>query len=178
MSACLLAIDPGAAGGLAWIDASGVVQTAPMPCGMTAQADLLRGLARDLPGAVAVVEKTGTYRPGNSGPAAAKFARHCGHLECALYMAGLSTSEVAPGVWMRTLGSLPKDKGERKRAIREQIARRYPDLTVTLKTADALGILTWAIQQQPFSRSGEVPGHAGRSRATRNHITEGDTKCP
>jgi hypothetical protein len=43
---------------------------------------------------------------------------------------------------MKKLGTLPKDKPERKRAIRELMARRFPGLEVTLKTADALGLLT------------------------------------
>ena len=42
---------------------------------------------------------------------------------------------------MRKLGVLLKDKAERKRAIRELLARRFPGLEVTLKTADALGML-------------------------------------
>lgn len=140
----LIAIDPGAGGGLAWIDTEGTVSAVPMPEGMTAQCDLIRSLAAQAPGARCVIEKVGAYMPGNSGPAAAKFARHCGSLDAACYMAELSVEAVAPGVWMRSLGALPKDKADRKRKIKELMARRYPLLRVTLKTADALGILTWA----------------------------------
>lgn len=147
MNAVTIAIDPGASGGLAWIDPTGITHAEPMPDGMTAQADRLRALAAELPGAMAVIERTGTYVPGNSGPAAATFARHCGHLDAILYMAGLPSSAVAPGVWQKSLGVLPKDKPERKRAIRELMARRFPALTVTLKTADALGVLTWAMEK-------------------------------
>ena len=148
-----IAIDPGAAGGIAWTDSDGMAQAIPMPGGMAAQVDALRSLWFELSRygsiapAVAVIEKTGTYMPGNSGPSAATFARHCGHLEAALYTLGIPTEQVAPGVWQRHLGSLPKDKGERKRAIKEHMARRYPHLTVTLATADALGILTWATRK-------------------------------
>lgn len=140
----LIAIDPGAGGGFAWMDSGGTVSAAPMPDGMTARCDFIRSLAAQSPGARCVIEKVGTYMPGNSGPAAAKFARHCGALDAACYMAGLSVEAVAPGVWMRGLGALPKDKSERKREIKELMARRFPHLRVTLKTADALGILTWA----------------------------------
>jgi len=140
----LIAIDPGASGGLAWIDQDGHTHAEPMPAGMTAQADRLRALAAELPGAEAVIEKVGGYMPGNSGPAAATFARHCGHLDAILYVAGLPAEAVAPGVWQKALGELPRDKADRKRAIREAMQRRYPALSVTLKTADALGILTWA----------------------------------
>jgi hypothetical protein len=140
----LITIDPGAGGGLAWRDADGITHAEPMPAGMTAQADRLRALAAEFPGAEAVVEKVGGYMPGNSGPAAATFARHCGHLDAILYMAGLSAEAVAPSVWQKALGELPREKADRKRAIRELMARRFPALSVTLKTADALGILTWA----------------------------------
>ena len=147
MTRPIIAIDPGAAGGVAWTESDGTVWAAPMPSGMTAQADLLRSLVASLPGAVAVLEKVGGYMPGNSGPAACTFARHCGHLEAALYLLGVPSEQVAPGVWMKALGALPSVKPARKRAIREAMARRYPALAVTLKTADALGILTWATER-------------------------------
>ena len=143
-----IAIDPGASGGVAWTDPDGIAHAEPMPEGMTAQADRLRALAVELPGAVAVMEKVGTYMPGNSGPAAATFGRHVGNLEAILYMAGLPTSTVAPTVWQKSLGELPKDKPDRKRAIKEAMQRRFPALAVTLKTADALGILTWATERR------------------------------
>lgn len=141
----ILAIDPGASGGFAWTDADGIAHCAPMPDGMTVIVDALRelyfmGIRR------AVMEKVGGYVSGNSGPAAVKFGRHCGNIEAALYALGYSTEQVAPTVWQRSLGALPKDKALRKKAIKETMARRYPHLTVTLKTADALGILTWRLQ--------------------------------
>ena len=139
-----LAIDPGASGGMAWRDRDGIVRAVAMPGGMTAQADQIRSIIADGIGAI-VIERVGTYMPGNSGPAAAKFARHCGHLEAIAYMLGTPTDKpVAPGVWMRAMGALPKDKKERKHAIREAMQRAHPHLRVTLKTADALGILAWA----------------------------------
>ena len=142
----LICIDPGASGGIAVMDNHGAVAIHPMPEGMTAQLDMLRAVAC-CPRITAVMEKTGTYVPGNSGVAAATFARHCGHLEAALYAFGVPCVQVAPAKWMKHLGALPKEKPERKRAIRELMQARYPHLSVTLKTADALGILTWAMAQ-------------------------------
>ena len=138
----LIAIDPGASGGIAWRTSDGTVTAAPMPEGMTAQVDFLRGLAAQLPGADAVMEKVGTYVPGNHVGSACTFARHCGHLEAALYAVGIPFTEVAPQVWMKRLGALPKDKRERKAAIREEMQRRFPALDVTLRTADALALLS------------------------------------
>jgi hypothetical protein len=148
----ILAIDPGASGGFAWTDPAGVVQTRPMPDGMTAQIDALRELAATVPGITAVVERVGGYMPGNSGPAVCTFARYCGHLEAALYTMGVPVRQVAPQTWMKSLGALPREKADRKRAIREQMARRHPHLTVTLATADALGILEWATAREGGGR--------------------------
>lgn len=141
----ILAIDPGANGGFAWIDRDGIVQSEKMPEGMTAQLDRIGSLRYEDGATTAVLEKVGFHREGNSASASAKFARHCGHIEAALYLWSVPAEDVAPGVWQRSIGVLPKEKAERKRAIREAMQRRYPHLKVTLATADALGILTWAM---------------------------------
>ncbi len=141
----ILAIDPGANGGFAWTDEDGVIQAARMPEGMTAQIDLMREIRTKSPSMVAVIEKVGGYMPGNSGPAAATFARHCGNLEAALYCLDLPTTRVVPNKWQKALGSWPEDKADRKRAIKEEMQRRFPHLSVTLCTADALGILCYAM---------------------------------
>ena len=137
-----IAIDPGASGGIAWRDAEGAVHAVPMPEGMTAQVDFLRSLAAQLPGVEAIVEKVGYWMPGDHPNSACKFARHCGQLEAALYALGVPFTEVAPGVWMKKMGSLPKDKRQRKATIRELMARLFPGLRVTLSTADALALLS------------------------------------
>ena len=142
----LIAIDPGAGGGIASVEC-GDVHVEPMPDGLTAMVDLLVSIKAHCPDIRAVIEKTGKYMPGNSGPASVKFARHCGHIEAALYALGIPTEQVAPGVWQKALGTWPKDKMERKRAIKDEMARRFPGLRVTLKTADALGILVWAMEK-------------------------------
>jgi hypothetical protein len=144
----ILCIDPGASGGLALLNREGNVEAFPMRDGMTEQIDAIRHIADTNPGIMAVLEKVGFHRPGNSAVSTAKFARHCGHLEAALYTWGIPYTEVSPAVWMRALGTLPKDKADRKRAIKEIVARRFPHLTITLKTSDALGIYLWATQRK------------------------------
>ena len=146
----ILAIDPGASGGLAWRNLVGIVHADKMPIGMTEQVDALRPFAYG--GTVAIIEKTGTWFKGDHPSAACKFARHCGQIEAALYALGIPFEEVAPGVWMRSMGTLPKVKQARKNAIKEEMARRYPHLKVILGTADALGILTWYINKKEDSR--------------------------
>lgn len=144
----IMAIDPGASGGIAWRDGSFPADASPMP-------DTISGLARVIYeakriGASVIIEHVGTYRPGNSGPAAVKFARHCGQIEGICSGFGIPFSTVMPSKWMAVIPGVPKGesaKTERKRMIRDAMGRRYPHLRVTLKTADALGILTWAMER-------------------------------
>ena len=140
----ILCIDPGASGGFAVQPPYDMVEAQAMPEGMSAQIDAIRHIAATNPGLKAVIENVGFHRPGNSAVATAKFARHVGHIEAALYTLGIPTTTVTPSKWMAALGSLPADKTARKNAIKENVARRFPHLTVTLKTADALGRLVWA----------------------------------
>lgn len=151
MTKSLLAIDPGASGGFAWTSAANgyAVETAPMPEGMSAQIDFIRSLAASY-GCVklpVVIENVGFHMPGNSAVATAKFARHVGHLEAAAYTLAMPVTYVAPQTWMKGIGTWPKEKRERKAAIKEAMARLYPHLTVTLKTADALGLLTFYLRK-------------------------------
>ena len=144
----IIAIDPGANGAIAYTDSDGHAHVEKMPEGMTSIADFIMGLKAESgrkPG-LAVLEKVGGYMPGNSGPAAVKFARHCGNIEAILYCLGIPTEEVTPHKWMKSLGIMPKDKAERKRKIKEIMARFYPALNVTLVNADALGMLTWKLR--------------------------------
>ena len=139
----MIAIDPGAAGGIAYTDEDGNVQAMPMPEGMTEQIEAIQML-RAAGHLKCIMENVGFHMPGNSATATAKFARHCGHLEAACYAFGISVEYVAPQKWMNALGTWSKEKKERKAQIKEAMARRYPHLSVTLKTADALGIYTYA----------------------------------
>jgi hypothetical protein len=138
---CLLTIDPGLSGGIAWRDTEYEISACPMPEGLTEIVDKLRIIQKENPGIVAVIEKTGTYMPGNSGPGAVTFARHCGHIEAILCTLGISTIQVTPQKWMKCIGALPKEKKDRKNAIKEWVARRHPEIKVTLKTSDALALL-------------------------------------
>ena len=139
----ILACDPGQSGGFAWTDDDGIVHAMPMPEGMSAQIDNIRGFASV--GYHAIIENVGYHMPGNSAVATSKFARHVGHLESACYAFAMPVTYVAPQTWMKALGTWPKEKRERKTAIKEAMARRYPHLDVTLKTADALGLLTFCL---------------------------------
>ena len=164
-----IAIDPGVSGGIAWLDADDIVQAQNMPRGMTAQVDRLKELATMYGPVSAILENVGGYVHGNAGPGAVKFARHVGNLEAALYAYGMPTLTPTPATWMKSMGftvskylpasykQMSAGKAKKavrakaitahKNAIKEAMARRYPHLEVTLKTADALGMLTWAMDK-------------------------------
>ena len=142
-------VDPGASGAIVWRlsdDPPDVIHVHPMPKTPRDIFDLVGEIQSESGNtdcAVGYMENVGGYRPGNSGPASVKFARHCGHLDMALAGKGLSTKLVAPNVWMKKFlcGNVPKDKGARKNAIKWKVQQLYPAIRVTLWNADAIALL-------------------------------------
>lgn len=140
----ILGIDPGAAGGIA-LYSNGTMEAYNMPEGFTEIYDFLRELRnRDITEeVVAVLEDVGKGIPGQSSKATATFARHNGHLEMALYALGIRSVKVTPQKWQKfysnTIGnSKDKTKTEWKNILKNEAKRRYPNLKITLATADAV----------------------------------------
>ncbi len=157
----LIAIDPGKSGGIAYVGIDGIVQAENMPDGMTALADRLRALKEQLGHNRVVIEKVGQGYPGNSSKSMTTFARHCGHIEMAMYLLKFPTEQVGPKKWQQFvpgLSAIPRpakpdmtgmsDSEEkeaqkrhkkalavhtkaRKDYIRDEMQRRYPHLKVT-----------------------------------------------
>ena len=163
----IIAIDPGITGGVAY-RFPGILSAVNMPSTPKDILDLLKRIVGyDNEKIICYLERVGTYMPGNSGPSAATFARHCGNLEMALWALNIPYHEVLPNKWMtafigkqdypkipketskKTKASiLSKRKTERKNKIKAKCQALYPHLKVTLKTADALGILSYALMQE------------------------------
>jgi len=146
----IVAIDPGKKGGIAWAHGRDViVQAMNLPLTPTSIYEALQDIMGEGKGRCFIVlEKTGTYRAGNSGPSSVTFARHCGSLEGLMVGMGLPYTQVSPQRWQKSMGALPKDKALRKRKIKEIMQARYPHLKITLATADALGILTYELMRR------------------------------
>ena len=143
-----IAIDPGASGGIAVVsDRDGRPVVMKMPDTPKDIYDALRGLATLHTSVRAIVEKVGMHRQGNNASASCKFARHCGHIEMALIALGIPFEEPTPQKWMKSLGVMPKDKTDRKNHIKDLMQRKYPNIKVTLWSADALGILTYQLEK-------------------------------
>jgi len=144
----VLGIDPGLSGGIAVKHPDAPAMAYKMPDTPMSIYELISQLKQTYAGdMVCVCERVGFYRPGNSAVSACKFARHCGVLEMALLALKIPTVYVIPNKWMKeTLGTVPEDKGDRKRYIKERMQQRYPHLNITLDTSDALGILTYGLK--------------------------------
>jgi hypothetical protein len=145
----LIAIDPGKSGGIVWTNLDGTVSALKMPQTPLDILNALRDRAETSSRLVCYIEKVGSSRPGNSAKSSTTFARHCGHLDMALLAAEVSTIQVTSQKWMKFLG-IPGglDLKDRKSRIKDAMQRRYPYLRVTDWSADALGILTYAIDRK------------------------------
>lgn len=139
-----LAIDPGLSGGLAWADDGVVFQPIPMPESEKFIVIALRDLRPDF----AVIEDIPWMVKQRVNPASlSKLHRNCGVLHGCLRAMDVPICPVSPQVWQARFGVSEKTYAVRKRRLKEEAQRRYPDLKVTLDTADALLILDWALQE-------------------------------
>lgn len=149
----IVAIDPGLSGGLAWRRDDGSVQSAPMPDTEGDVADVLRSLKAEDYTTLAVIEDVPWVVGAKVSPAAvAKLHRNVGFLHGALHAYGFPVIRVLPRVWQSGLGvGTRRESGSGsvwKNKLKAEAQRRFPGQSVTLKTADALLILDWAIHQR------------------------------
>lgn len=142
----IVAIDPGANGGIAIMTNSGNVVVEKL------RSESLKAMLYQFGtftgNDTIALEDVGFHVKGNNAQASATFAKHVGHLEMALAANWLEPVYVKPREWMKTLGPLPKDKSERKNEIKRLMQERYPHIKVTLWSSDSLGILTWAFERK------------------------------
>lgn len=151
MKSNVIAIDPGRNGGIAWKDDDGIVQACKLFETPRLQAEWIRKVLFEsgVNNSRFVVERVGASMPGNAARVITTFARHCGVIDGIIATLGFEPSTVPPKTWMRQIGiEAGLDKKVRKDEIKRLMQERYPHLRVTLATADALGIYTWA--NNPF----------------------------
>lgn len=150
----VMAIDPGAHGGIAWLGKDGLRHVVNMP---ETPVDILEKIREIEDEAfpehpVCYIENVGHGMPNQSSSATAKFARHCGLLDGFLLAEGIRIEKVLPQKWQRTLGigsSRDYEKREWKNRLKAKAQELYPDKKVTLVNADALLILDYAIKNEP-----------------------------
>lgn len=147
-SGMLLAIDPGLSGGLAVHRPDAGASAFPMPPTEGDVVDTLRSLLVE--GVThAWVENVPWVTGGKVSPASTgKLQRNVGVLHGALLALGIPHTLVAPQDWQKPL-RLGTRSGcatstEWKNKLKAEAQRRFPGLTVTLATADALLLLDYA----------------------------------
>jgi hypothetical protein len=147
-----IAIDPGLSGGVAvrWFEK---VDCWAMP---ETQGDLLERLReiKNVAGLegdelVCVLEEVNGFA-GKAQPGSAmfRFGEHFGFVKGVVQALGIRLVLVRPQVWQKGFGlgtaSACATKGEWKNKLKGEAQRRFPEVEVTLKTADALLILEHA----------------------------------
>lgn len=148
----IISVDPGSSGGIAWKLPDGSVCAVPMP---DTDEDVVSTISNVVCAAVqegyqveAHVERVGGFVAGNPAPGSAmfKFGFSAGVIEGALRALEVRTVYVLPRAWQKkyNLGTKKSNGGTTtvwKNRLKAEAQRRFPNIKVTLKTADALLIL-------------------------------------
>lgn len=163
----IIAVDPGVNGGIAWKRRDGASEAVNMPDTRGDTIDLLRGLTACGEPVVAYHEKVANYIPAGGASQMMTFGRMAERCSCILETLGIPVVEIPPKQWQKELNlgnastsardkspsARAKAKNEWKNKLKAEAQRRHPHLNVTLKTADALLILSAAINRP------ETQGH-------------------
>lgn len=151
----LLAIDPGAIGGIAYCDSDGLFHAMAMP---ETEGDICDALteiiAMGKPQAAYIEKLTGYVGTAIPSHTMLKLGRNIGFLIGVLQSRGIPIIEVTPQAWQKSLnigtaGGLKKHEWKAK--LKAECQRRFPVLTdgnVTLSTCDALLILHYGLRDR------------------------------
>lgn len=140
----IIAIDPGASGGIAWVDMEGIVQACRLEDTDSNIVEQIKNFA--FGSSIFVIEDVPKHC-GFPRPASSTFVMAYNYgLICGVVMArSLPLHRVRPQVWQAGIGSTKKTQGKGwKRWLAGIAQERFPHLKVTQKTADALLILDYA----------------------------------
>lgn len=136
-----IGIDPGASGGIAVITPSKTVVVAMPPTERDIWVFISKIVYRSDGECVAVIENVHSM-PGQGVSSSFKFGQGFGGLRMALTAVGIPFDLVSPQKWQKTLGVVPRTRTETKTSHKNKLKamaqRQFPQLKITLKTADAL----------------------------------------
>lgn len=143
----LIAIDPGVSGGIAYEDTDGSVHALPMPetlHDVATQLWILTKMDTDTGTTPTVyLEELPKFAGRMSASSMGTMFRNFGRIEGLLAARQCRIEYIRPQVWQKALGLGAKaTHGDRWKAhLKGRAQALYPQITVTLKTADALLIL-------------------------------------
>lgn len=145
-----IAIDPGKSGGIAWKLAYGI-RAIKMPNTEPDICSKLKEIYYHLDKPTCIVEEVGGYigRP-QPGSAMFVFGRNFGFLLGTLTCLGARIVMVRPQKWQGFLG-LGKSEGNKtkwKNKLKSKAQNLFPNLDVTLSTADALLLLEYGLKTE------------------------------
>ena len=148
----IVAVDPGVSGGIAVRNNEGQIVVYSMPDSVTGMRDLLafhiQGNDREV-WIEEIPKFTGRMIPSSR---IAVMFENFGQAQGLAIGLGYVLNRVRPVDWQEPLGLGGKkscaDSAEWKRKLRSKAAELYPNLDVTLKTADALLILRYAMSNK------------------------------
>jgi hypothetical protein len=150
----IVAIDPGVSGGIA-VSAFGKVACFPMLVTEGDRVDFIKSMkaATSQEGGelVCVLEQVSGYAgKGQPGSAMFVFGENFGFFKGVIQALEIRLVLVRPQEWQKGLGlgtaSACASKMEWKNKLKAEAQRRFPHLAVTLKTADAVLILDYAMR--------------------------------
>lgn len=153
----IIAIDPGASGGIAWQHPQSLPACLSMP---DTEGDILAELkvilaAAEGQGTVCFLEEVTGFIPGRPQPASRmfNFGRNFGFLLGTLQTLGCRVELVRPQIWQKALSlHRPKEMKDNlwKNKLKARAQQLYPQCKVTLQTADALLLLDFAQKRLGF----------------------------
>ena len=155
MNRTIVAIDPGASGGIAVHVEDSVLESAHSM--WETEGDIVEGLRMVRVGStngqpLLVIEEVGGFVKGRPAPGSAmfNFGRNFGFILGVAQSLGFRVHLVRPHTWQKAFGIGTKGaqtKTEWKNKLKAKAQQLYPHVKVTLATADALLILDYAKRQ-------------------------------
>lgn len=150
MNCLFLGIDPGVSGGIAELWPDGKVDAMPMFADDELR-DYFQCIAanRDVVPVCYMELVQGFIGKAQPGSSMFKFGNGYGFLRGLLSANRIKTILVRPQTWQKGIPGVQGVKGpDRKRALKDQAARLFPNSRVTLSTADALLIAHFGQQSE------------------------------
>lgn len=137
----VIGIDPGQSGGIAF-HFGDAVEVCRMPATERDLYELLNSAWDRMEWDIkCFLEKVGAM-PGQGIASTWKFAQHYGSIRMALVSLDIPLQTVAPRVWQKAVGIVPRGKSETKTQFKNRLKARaqelFPKINVTLATCDAL----------------------------------------
>ena len=131
-----IGIDPGKSGGVCATTGS-VSVCSKCPDTVADMATLMKALLDMGDRPMCVIESVHSM-PGQGVASTFKFGKNYGEWLGILASLSIPYIQVTPSKWMKAFGAMPKPKKDRKNHLKHLAQQRYPQLHITLATADAV----------------------------------------